>query len=214
MELFLLSAVCLSAALAAAYAAAKNHGGALMFSANEDDSDMKIAGAPGPAPADDTGDTEADLAEQTASGNLELAKKLGEELARKILDEDGVTNFGVDSREGDEVRRQRRLLLAFVVDNEVGDTVEGLLGHAVLNSFYDLLKSEAPDFYEDVRGSASFSFYLLCVRDGENVEHCIGNSFAMLAGYEGDKVMSELGEALYFHFRDIVSAAITACRFA
>ena len=216
MNFLLLSGVCLISALAVTCVRSRGYAGrpAFMFASEEDDSDMKIAGAPAPEQSDDSEDTAAELASQTASGNLELAKRLGRELARRTLDEDGVTSFGADSHESDEVRRQRRLLLAFVVDNEVGDSVDSLLGHAVLGSFYDMLKSDAPDFYEDIRESASFSFYLLCTRDCENVEHCIGDSFAMLAGYEGDKVMSELGEALYYHFRDIVSAAIETCRFA
>lgn len=44
--------------------------------------------------------------------------------------------------------------------------------------------------------------------DGGTEESRVGRSFAMLAGREGDRVTQELGEALYLHFSDIVSAAV------
>jgi hypothetical protein len=177
----------------------------------EDDSDMKIVGAPKQDEKPD--ESEKELERQQRSGNLDKARSLGDELAREIIDEDGVTSFGRDAHEGDGVRRQRRLLLAFVVDYSVNSAVSGMPGHTALGRFYDDLKRDVPDFYEDVRESASFSFYLLCVRDGEDVERNIGSAFAMLAGHEGDKVMAELGEALCYHFRDIVSATISSYHF-
>lgn len=179
----------------------------------DDDSDMKIAGTPSVPEKPD--DTAAELERQKQNGNVAKAEKLSEELAKKIIDEDGVTSFGIDSSESDEVRMQRRLLLAFVVDYFVDKDIESsILGHVVINHFYDNLKKNVPEFYEDIRESGSFSFYFLCSRNDGNVEHCIGNSFAMLAGYEGNAVMAELGEALFFRFKDIVETAINAYKFA
>jgi hypothetical protein len=191
------------------------NGGLLLIEngGTDDDSDMKIAGTP-PAP-EKPDDTAIELEQQKQNGNLSKAQKLSEELAKKIIDEDGVTSFGIDSSESDEVRMQRRLLLAFVVDYFVDKNIDNsILGQVILNHFYDSLKQSVPEFYEDIRESGSFSFYFLCIRNGSNVEHCIGSSFAMLAGYEGDTVMTELGKALFFRFKDIVETAINAYQFA
>lgn len=183
----------------------------LMETGADDDSDMKIAGAP-PAP-EKPDETEKELEMHKKNGNLKKAHALSTELAKKIVDEDGGTTFGLDSSESDEVRMQRRLLLAFVVDYSIDSNIKGILGQVVLNDFYDNLKNTVPDFYEDIRESGSFSYYFLCVRNNGNVEHRIGSSFARLAGCEGDTVMADLGEALYYHFKDIVESTLRQYRF-
>lgn len=183
----------------------------LMEIGADDDSDMKIAGVPSAPERPD--ETEKELEMHKQNGNLKKAHALSTELAKKIMDADGGTTFGLDSSESDEVRMQRRLLLAFAVDYSIDSNIKGILGQVVLNDFYDNLKNNVPDFYEDIRESGSFSFYFLCVRNNGNVEHCIGNSFARLAGCEGDTVMAELGEALYYHFKDIVENTIRQYHF-
>jgi hypothetical protein len=189
-------------------------GGLLLFDSGvtDDDSDMKIAGAPThPEEPDDAG---KELEHQKLNGNLAKAHVLSAELAEKIIDEDGDSSSGNDALESDEVRTQRRLLLAFVVDYAVTKFISSsILGMVVINQLYDDLKKSVPEFYEDIRESASFSFYYLCIRGNSNIQSCIGSSFAMLTGHEDDHLMSELGEALFIHFIDIVEQAIKACDF-
>ena len=179
--------------------------------AGEDDSDMKIAGS---APKiDQSGNVEEELEALKSSGDLEKARKLSIELSEKIINEDGGTTFGLDASESDEVRQQRRLLMAFVVDYTVDRLIKNsILGTTVINGFYDALKKNVPEFYEDIRESASFSFYLLCIRRGGSTD-CMGSSFAMLAGCEGNEVMAELGQALFYRFSDIVEQSIHAYHF-
>ncbi|MDR3645361.1 MAG: hypothetical protein P4M02_09845 [Clostridia bacterium] len=189
-------------------------GGLLLFDGvgTDDDSDMKIAGGPAhPAETDDAG---RELEQQRLSGNLAKARVLSAELAKKIIDEDGENSFGSDEQESDEIRTQRRLLLAFVVDFAVSKFISSsILGKVVINQFYDNLKKNVPEFYEDIRESGSFSFYYLCMRGNNNIQSCVGGSFAMLTGHEDDRLMGELGEALFIHFIDIVEQAIKACDF-
>lgn len=206
------SLIVLALAIAALYQVHRPFDGLLLMdNSTDDDSDMKIAGVP-PAP-ERPDETEKELELHKQNGNLKKAYALSTELAKKIMDEDGGTTFGLDTSESDEVRMQRRLLLAFVVDYSIDSKIKGILGQVVLNDFYDNLKNNVPDFYEDIRESGSFSYYFLCVRNNGNVEHCIGNSFARLAGCEGDSVMAELGEALYYHFKDIVENTIQHYQF-
>lgn len=169
----------------------------------EDDSDIKIAGGKIEQPKVDTLEDANELENQRVCGNLEKAKKLGKTLSDKIIDEDGECSFGSDSNEDDKTRIQRRILLAFAACESVENNIKSrVLQGVVLNVFYDTLKNALPDFYEDINGSGSFSFYTLCARRGGDVPHSVGETFAMLVAKEGDRVMEELGEALYIRFGD------------
>lgn len=187
----------------------------LRCAGEEDDSDIKIAGRE-PAPGgDDTLQEAQELARRKRNGDLDKARRLGSELARKIINEDGDPSFGSDESESDELRRQRRMLLAFVVDYAVRTVIDSeVLGQVVLAEFTESVKRALPDFYADIGESGSFSFYYLAVRRTDGRETEIGRTFAMLAGYEGRKVMEELGEALFIHFNDIVDKCVHSYAFA
>lgn len=185
----------------------------------EDDSDIRIAGHESPRPEDDPMNDVRELERHKRNGNLDKARELGRELACRILNEDGDPAFGQDPSESDEVRRQRRMLLAFVVDSAVRQDIPGqVLGQVVLCEFTDRVKQSLPAFYADVASSGSFSFYYVCLRrdggDAPAPEDAVGQTFAMLAGRESSPVFEELGKALYLHFHDIVDKCVRSCRFA
>lgn len=180
------------------------------FMENEDeDSDIKIAGDRTENKPVDTLSDAKELERQRKCGNLEKAHTLGEALSEKIICEDGESTFGQDSAEDEKIRMQRRLLLAFAACNAVETNIKSrVLQGVVLNVFYDSLKNSLPGFYDDISESGSFSFYTLCIRRGGNVERCIGDTFAMLTGREGDQIMEELGEALFMRFLDVANKTI------
>lgn len=174
-----------------------------MKAGGEDDSDIKIAGVKIKNPKVDTLKDANELEKQRGCGNLDKAKKLGEALSDKIIDEDGESSFGSDSSEDNKTRIQRRMLLAFAARESVENNIKSkVLQGVVINVFYDTLKNALPEFYEDINETGSFSFYTLCARRGGDVPHSIGETFAMLVGKEGDRVMEKLGEALYIRFSD------------
>lgn len=181
----------------------------------EDDSDMKIAGREPKVDAGDAAVTEAnDLKIQRENGNIEKANRLGSELCGKFLDKDGISAFGSDKAEPAVLTTQRRLLLAFAVDTTVENTVKSsILRDVIIKSFYDNLKNVLPSFYEDLNKSGSFSFYTLCVRRGVDIEKYVGETFAMLAGKEGDKLMAEFGKALYLEFIDVIMKTVNSYNF-
>lgn len=210
--------LCLIVLLMAAAAATKpaaGRGTPLLAQTDGDDSDMKIAGPVYKQQLPGTEEEEKELRLQQANGNLPKARVLGEALARQILEADGDRFFGFDPAEGEEMRMQRRLLLAFVVNYAVERGFEGkLLSRVALNAFYDTLKADDPAFYADIGESGSFSFYYLCMRRGDCVPRCVGRSFAMLTGNEGVHAAAELGEALFLHFNDVIEKEIHAAGFA
>lgn len=185
----------------------------------EDDSDIRIAGHEPRRPEDDPMTDVRELERHKHNGNLEKARALGEELARRILNEDGDPAFGRDPSESDELRRQRRMLLAFVVDAAVRQDISSqVLGQVVLREFTEKVKNSLPAFYEDISSSGSFSFYYVSLRrdsdDAPKAEDAMGQTFAMLVGKEHDPVFEELGTALYLHFHDIVDRCVRSCHFA
>lgn len=183
----------------------------LLFANEEDDSDIKIAGAPSEAPADEAALEAEELRRQKENGSLDHARTLGKLLSKDIVRIDGEEAFGQDARESGAVRIQRRLLLAFAASHGVETFVANkLVAKAALNAFYDTLQKEQPAFYDDLNGSGAFSFYVLCVRRGGSVEKEIGKTFAMLAGKEGDDVLAALGEALFIRFTDVIRGAIAS----
>ena len=180
----------------------------------DDDSDIKIAGAEPVKSTDDALVDATELESQRCCGNLEKAHNLGASLSLKIISEDGESTFGQDCHENILMRRQRRLLLAFSAVNTVEESIKSkVLQGVVLNVFYNALQKSLPGFYDDISKSGSFSFYTLCVRRGGDVESSIGNTFAMLVGKDGDTVMEELGKALYLRFEDVTLKAIKSFDF-
>jgi hypothetical protein len=175
----------------------------------EDDSDIKIAGAKPVKGKDDALAEASELEAQRGCGNLEKAHALGAALSEKIAGEDGESDFGQDIGEDGFIRMQRRLLLTFAAVN----TVEGCIKSSVLQGvvikvLYDTLKESLPDFYDDISESGSFSLYTLCVRRGGDVESSVGQTFATLAGKEGNAVIGEFGKALYLHFVDVTLSTV------
>lgn len=182
---------------------------------SNDDSDMKIAGKNNQNKSrDDTLDEAAELIKQKENGNVEKARKLGELLSTEIIKIDGESAFGEDKAEDCDLRMQRRLLLAFTACSCVENCISNkIIQRVIVNSFYNCIKLENEQFYEDLKGSGAFSFYYLCVRRGGDVDKCIGKTFAMLCGRENDTVIAELGTALYYRFNDVIQKAITSAEF-
>ncbi len=179
-----------------------------------DDADMKIAGREKGEPK---GGEEAlraarELEEQRRSGNVEKARALGEKLAESLLD--GEPRFGLDQAEDDATRTQRRLLLAYAIHGTLVREIQNdVLQGVALGAFHDALGRKMPDYYKDADESGSFSFYTLCGRRGGDVGRAIGETFAKLAGHEGDEVLQNLGESLYLRFEDVTKEEIRLCRF-
>lgn len=173
----------------------------------DDDSDIKIAGAEPVKITDDALVEATELESQRSCGNLEKAHALGASLSDKIVSEDGESTFGQDSLENNLMRMQRRILLAFAVIITVEKSIKSqVLQGVLINVFYDTLKKSLPGFYDDI--SQSGSFYTLCVRRGGDVESSVGHTFAMLVGKDGDTVIEELGKALYLRFVDVTLKSI------
>ncbi len=137
--------------------------------------------------------------------NLDKARRLGVALAG--MTKEAERGFELDIN--DELLLQRRLLLCFAIATALEDYSESIqYARTALNAFYDTIKRNEFDFYEDIGSTGSFSFYYLARRQGGDVERRIGQTFAMLCGQDGDPVCQELGEALYCQYTNMVRVQI------
>ena len=176
-----------------------------------DDSDMKIMGDDydPPEEKDDAGETAQQLEKQKANGNLGRARQLGAMMAEEVSAVEGDAPAA-----GAALLTQRRILLAFAV--EVGFEAflpDNLLAETAQSVFYETLRKDAPDFYEDLQESGAFSFYFLCVREGRQVEQKVGGTYASLCGRPKDEALAQEGEALYRRFIDRVQRFVEGMGF-
>ncbi len=173
---------------------------------NFDDSDMKIVGD---RPSETVRQMRAQaLQEQEAVAREEAgrAKQLGEEMAKRLLLDDGEISYALSKG---EALAQRRSLLSFTItvgfarfcqDRRNANTAYG--------AFCDALQRENPEVYREMSNAGVFSFYYLAYRRGGDVERRMGQTYAMLCAKDGDPVVQELGEALYCRFSAMVQEAV------
>ncbi|HCC34121.1 MAG TPA: hypothetical protein DEQ02_00180 [Ruminococcaceae bacterium] len=181
---------------------------------HHDDHDVKIFDGltrhnAKPVSSFDVSDIERELEAARESGKTDIARRLGRQLAMSLHEQKGLHRFGADDCDESTVGIQRKLLLAFCIDNCIdqaglGSVLEGI----VINSFYENLSRLDPALYNDIRQSGALSFYFLAGRRGGDSERHIANTFAMLCGYDGNHIFEEYGEALYSKFTATVAAKI------
>lgn len=138
------------------------------------------------------------MQESISKSDVEKAKKFGEEVANKFLED---TNITASERETNiEMITQRKILLSFTatVGFEMYSPDDTICGIAQ-KSFIDTLKIEDKSSC-DSDDTGAFSFYYLAFRRGSQVDRRIGQTFAMLCSHDGDPIYHELGEALYCWF--------------
>lgn len=159
-----------------------------------DDSDMKIAGEAAEA-TEPACPVEA-LEQAQQNGNLEKAKQLGAQLAQLVLEK------------AEDTPRRSLLSFSAVVGMDsalpAGPTVE-----SARNAFYEGLGA----FYEELRSAGTFSFYYLCLQEGDRVEQQVGVTFAQLCGRETDAALAAEGTALYQAFLEESGRRVAALAF-
>lgn len=135
------------------------------------------------------------------NGNLGKARRMGARLAEDIAAIDHITPPANGAAENPALLTQRRILLAFAA--EVGMDAflpNNLTAQEAQNIFYNNLHLIAPAFYDDLQESGAFSFYYLCVRNGRQVERCIGETFARLCGMADSESYARMGIDAYNRF--------------
>ncbi len=180
-----------------------------------DDDDVKVLDfSDSKSSSDDVEELIDDVQEQKQNGNLDKARQLGEDLAGEVDSNDGEFIFGLDQQESGDIICQRRLLLAFVVTYGLDRfCVNSLIAKTAQNTFLETIQQASPSIYKDINQQGAFSYYYLCVRDGETPADGVGKTFAELCGRKGDCVYAKLGAALYEYFLTVVEQRVISLRF-
>ena len=169
------------------------------------DEDVKIA-SDNPSeslrPQRDYGETVAkEFQRHKENGNIFMANRLGEELAKPLLggDEGLFDNLNLCST------NQLYFLYGFAVRKAVNEGIEvSILADTVLHSFSETVKNRNEAIYAALNDSVSDTVYRLCLSD----DSCIGTGFAKLCGQGSNSRWVELGCESYQTYRDFSAALV------
>ncbi len=141
-----------------------------------------------------------DLKRNMLNGNSSKAKELGALLAeispdsdmlceelKAILSDRSVTN---------DIKLQLRILIVFAAEHTFFRVLPPLIAATASDAMYDKLRRDAYEFYENVSGGTSFTFYYLAVKKPD-ADQAIGKSFAMLCNAENNAVIRYLGQQTF-----------------
>ncbi|GAA6514026.1 hypothetical protein [Merdimmobilis hominis] len=186
----------------------------LYWEAEEDDSDIKIAGQE-PMLEEDAGDTAVaeEYLRERENGNIERARQLGRTLATELFGSDEVLNLGYDRSESPLVLAQRRILFSFVAGRAIDElTPNSILADTAVSVFYDVIK-EKPVVYGEINDAAAISLYMLTSR-APGLDACaVGRVFAKLCGREGSRLYAKMGSGLCLFYYDCMKQAIEKTEF-
>ena len=178
-----------------------------------EDGDMKIAGE---KPSKEIENAVYPLSgeeyqRERINGNIEKAKKLGQAIARVLVD----NSKSAISQEHEAAIESQKILLLSVTATTAFESFcpNQVTANTALNAFFDRLKALDEEIYEDCCDSGAYSFYFLAYKSGNDIERRMGQTFAMVCGHDGDPIYQELGEALYCWFLGVVKQSITDLQF-
>ncbi len=170
-----------------------------------EDNDVKIF--TGGSKASDRDSTDLDirvLAEELkrnmVNGNAAKAKELGKTLAGLTPDSDGLSDelkaILSDRAVTNDLKLQLRILMVFAAENTLFRLLPPLVAATASDALYDKLRRHEYDFYENVSGGTSFTFYYLAVKK-DDPNKAIGESFAMLCNADNNAVIRYLGQQTF-----------------
>ena len=170
------------------------------------DEDIKIYDGEEPVP---TGlgaeDSAARYVAHRDNGNLEKTRQLGELLAQTLVGD--VARLGED-----EFRRQKLVLLSFLVSDELDAAFsDGILLKSAAAAFRRRVEELDPEVFAIITDSAAFSLYLL--HDRRVGDDQCGQVLAELCGREEDGALIEAGNALAAEYRALFREIIGSYTF-
>ncbi|MFT9076064.1 hypothetical protein [Ethanoligenens sp.] len=186
-------------------------GGLLLMAAEENDSDIKIAGREAKTPPEVEALREAaQLAHYKQTGDVEKARALGGQLARMVMAAEIAAYCGGSA--AGRIHLHCRLLLSCAVQDALKSCLPANVLTDVANTaFNETLEGEYPNFYKQMTNSGALSFYTLGLRGEGDPADGLGRTFARLTDREGDDAAAKDGAHLYRDFLATVDQTVEAC---
>lgn len=174
----------------------------------QDDSDMKIVGAP-EEKVDSSDETAALLMQEQQNGNLDKARTLASYLI------DSAKQADIDHHiENAKLRLQRWLVLLFVADVEINHLLPNqLVADTASSSLYSLLQTEASEVYGAVEQNGSLTFYYMCVENGVIDRKKASKTFASLCGFTKSEIVAKVGKVFVDECIDKVNKLVKDINF-
>lgn len=156
--------------------------------------DIRIAGKP--VKKTDPGESSAaDFYNQQNMGNIQTALQLGGCLARLYCSHIRT----VREQESNPIWGQLAILYSYAVNRAIQSLPNSLIAQTVLSSFYNVVKQESSELYQEVRDPIPFSLYILRDKRAAPTE-TYGEIFASLCGRQNDRGLAEMADREYDNF--------------
>lgn len=150
----------------------------------------------------DTGESVArEFRRQKENGNIFMANRLGEELAKPLLRGDGELFLELWQEYSGQVCFLYALAVRSMVEKKIENTI---LADTVLHSFLETIENSDEKIYQAVNDSVADTIYRLCLADKRDV----GGGFANLCGKAQDAHLAALGAEAFQRFLDFSCARI------
>lgn len=155
-----------------------------------------------------------------ANGNIEKARRLGEELATITpTDEKGAIN--VNLREhlapkffAQDILYQIKVLLVFACESLIQLEIPvSILSTAAVTAMYEKIEKKSPGFYENIANGAAFTFYYLALQKGGDLGENIGEAFAMLCNVKNKESFVKAGNTVWNIAVDLIEKEIEKVKF-
>ena len=188
---------------------------------NREDSDIKIADGKF-GKSDDFFDAVEFIEEtkkQRFNGNNAKARALGANIVSSFSYSAApdellalAEEFGVEITP--EVLLQIKILSVFTAEVCLNSMLpSAMLSGVAINALYDVLDRVSPEFYSVMYNSTAFSFYYMCLKNGDDVAGSIGRRFAMLCGDRDSRPLAFFGKKLYEVNTAVYTKAISGVAF-
>lgn len=169
----------------------------LLVRCSADEDIRLVTGSPSDSlrAASDSGESVAqEFQRQKENGNIFMAKRLGEELARPLLAGEPELFGGLWEDYTGQMGFLYALAVREAVELKIGNAI---LADTVLHSFSETIENGNGTIYRALNDSEAETIYRLCLADGED----IGRGFAKLCGSEQDAQLAAEGAGAFRRFR-------------
>lgn len=169
--------------------------------------DVKIYRSTPAAPAEIISEGERSAAvflRHKENGNLAKCRELGILLGKTFVDD-------AKRLENDPYRKQKLVLLAFVVTDELAGIIfDQVLQKSAQSVFQKTVEQSDSQLFACISDSAAVTLYIL---DDRNSDDGLGDTFASLCGKEGDRELIETGNAIAHEYRRLCADIISSYSF-
>ncbi len=154
-----------------------------------------------------------------ANGNIEKARRLGEELATITPTGEGEVSVNLRNHLAPkffapDILYQIKVLLVFASESLIQLEIPvSILSTAAVTAMYEKLEKQSPGFYKNISNGAAFTFYYLALQKGGNLAENMGEAFAMLCDVKNKDSFVDAGKTVWNIAVDLIEKEIEKVEF-